>query len=88
MTFHFFLSWLTHLKQYTITYLKRVTFRVYLFSRAKKKSFLPSTFFRQWQVFENVEFINVWESTESKKKTWVSVKETYLILESFIKLHF
>ena len=45
MTFHFFLPWLMHLKQYTITYLKRITFRVYLFSRAKKNRFSRVLFF-------------------------------------------
>ena len=49
-------------------YLKRTNFR------DLKKSYFASTYFREWKVFENFEFTNFCESTESEKKTWLSVK--------------
>ena len=34
-----------------INYLKRTNFCVDLLSRAKKKSYFASTYFREWQIF-------------------------------------
>ena len=70
-------------------YLKCINFRIYLFSWAKK-SFFASTYFREWQVFENFKFKKFCKTTESEKKMWVAVKNTYLrhlLLNSIFKFY-
>ena len=49
-----------------------------IYFRELKKSYFASTYFA---------CTNFCESTESEKKTWVTVKKTYLRLKSFIELH-
>ena len=59
-----------------LPYLKSTTFRVYLFSQAKK-SYFASTYFREWQAFDNFEFINF----SPKEKRIRKRMEIYISME-------